>query len=176
MPSAAPYLNREAGHPAYVPTVDDRNFFRQSGKPGRSRPPMNLSSWLASGRYPPGHLSVQAAVASAARADTGGYPFTNAVCQSATDTVAGVQYCQGSDWALNGKIFDPSYGILCKARRSSQRHACRRQYRLGCYRRPRRLRGSGGRKPSHNLGVQRTGRSGQEIRPRAWHILDQWRL
>jgi len=55
-------------------------------------------------------LSVQAAVASAASASTGGYPFMNAVCQSATDTVAGVQYCEGSDWALNGTIFDASYG------------------------------------------------------------------
>jgi surface antigen len=55
-------------------------------------------------------FSLQAAVAPAALAATGGYPFTNAVCQSATDTVAGVQYCEGSDWALNGKIFDPSYG------------------------------------------------------------------
>jgi surface antigen len=55
-------------------------------------------------------FSVQAAVAPAARAaDTGGYPFTSAVCQSDTDTVAGIQYCEGSDWALNGTIFDPSY-------------------------------------------------------------------
>src|SRR6185437_11952841 len=53
--------------------------------------------------------SVQAATAPAAHADTGGYPFTNAVCQSATDTVAGVQYCEGSDWALNGNIYDYSY-------------------------------------------------------------------
>lgn len=55
-------------------------------------------------------LSVQAAVAPAASAATGSYPFTNAVCQSATDTFAGVQYCAGSDWALNGRIFDPNYG------------------------------------------------------------------
>ena len=54
-------------------------------------------------------LSVQAVVAPTALAATGGYPFTNAVCQSATDTVAGVQYCEGSDWALNGKIYDSSY-------------------------------------------------------------------
>lgn len=55
-------------------------------------------------------ISVEAAVAPAALAATGGYPYTNAVCQSATNTFAGIQYCEGSDWALNDKIFDPSYG------------------------------------------------------------------